>query len=286
MFESTARLDPEVQAAYLARLGLSAAPPSVDQLRLLVRRQAERVPYETLWIHAGERWDLDPHESAARIALRHRGGYCYHTNGALGLLLTSLGYQVHGHVGGVHGPDGPGTHERGNHLVLTVTGLPDDDNPAGEWWVDHGLGDALYDPVPLRAGPFDQPPFRLELERTDTGWHLTHAPGGGFTGMSWTDGEACLDDFAAQHAWLSTAAESGFVQVPMAERRDATGVDVVRGLVRSRIGDGARTDEPVTDREEWFDLLADLFDLRFEPEQRDRLWVSVLESHRRWEQRA
>ena len=36
-----------------------------------------------------------------------------------------------------------------NHLVLTVSGLPTDDNAAGVWYVDGGLGDVLYDPLPL-----------------------------------------------------------------------------------------------------------------------------------------
>src|SRR3954463_7693768 len=97
----------ELRDAYLDRLGLDAEPPSADALRRLHRRQVERVPYETLWIHAGERWGIDPVEAMTRIALHGRGGYCYHLNGALGLLLRSLGYSVHGHVGGVHGADGP-----------------------------------------------------------------------------------------------------------------------------------------------------------------------------------
>lgn len=46
-----------------------------------------------------------------------------HMNGALGLLLSSLGYAVRGHVGGVHGPDGPQASAMGNHLVLAVAGL-------------------------------------------------------------------------------------------------------------------------------------------------------------------
>ena len=50
----------------------------------------------------------------------------------------------------------------------------------------------------------------------------------------------------------------------MAERRDATGVDVIRGLVLSRVGTGARSDEPLTERDDWFSALADVFDLRFE----------------------
>jgi Arylamine N-acetyltransferase len=278
----------DVRDAYLTRLGVQPEPPSAAGLALLAQRQVERVPYETLWIQGGEHWDIDPAEAARRIATQSRGGYCYHLNGALGLLLASLGYSVHAHVGGVHGPDGPTDAERGNHLVLTVDGLPTDDNPGGVWYVDAGLGDALHSPLPLVAGTYDCPPFGLSLEEVTAGssWHLTHDPSGGFGGMSWTIDTARLTDFETQHRWLSTSPESGFVKVAMAERRDAGGVDVVRGLVRSRIGSGAFVADPMTRRDEWFELLADLFGLRFDdsdPGVCDRLWATVLDGHRRWE---
>jgi N-hydroxyarylamine O-acetyltransferase len=232
-----------VREAYLARLGVEAEPPSVSGLRRLAQRQVERVPYETLWIHAGEAWSIDPTESAMRVALHGRGGYCYHMNGALGLLLSSLGYAVHGHIGGVHGPEGPNPAAMGNHLVLTVDQLPTEANPGGVWDVDTGLGDALHDPLPLVAGLHEQPPFRLSLERLDnrSTWHLTHDPEGGFRGMTWTSGDARVADFETKHLWLLTSPDSGSVQVAMAERRDATGVDVIRGLILSRIGDRAHT---------------------------------------------
>src|SRR5581483_9585272 len=178
MFDELAPLDPSVRAAYLARLGIEPAPPSAESLRALMHRQVERVPYETLWIAGGEHWGIAPADSARRIAFGGRGGYCYHLNGGFGLLLQSLGYEVHAHVGGVHGPGGPQLDELGNHLVLTVTGLPTADHPSGVWYVDAGLGDALYDPLPLATGTYRQPPYQLTLERYDgaAGWHLTHDP--------------------------------------------------------------------------------------------------------------
>jgi N-hydroxyarylamine O-acetyltransferase len=135
-----------VRDAYLARLGLDAEPPSVDALFAIHRAHVERVAYETLWIHVGQSWSVDVDESVARIATQRRGGYCFHLNGALSELLRALGYEVVRHVGGVHGPDGPAEDAMSNHLVLTVDGLPNDANPEGVWYVDAGLGDALYEP--------------------------------------------------------------------------------------------------------------------------------------------
>jgi hypothetical protein len=72
----------------------------------------------------------------------------------------------------------------------------------------------------------------------------------------------------------------------MAERRDATGIDVIRGLILSRVGSDARTDEPLTERDDWFAALADVFDLRFDhspPGTCERLWSDVVARHEAWE---
>jgi len=46
---------------------------------------------------------------------------------------------------------------------LVVEGLPTDHNPGGRWWVDAGLGDALYDPMPLVDGVVAQGPTRFGM---------------------------------------------------------------------------------------------------------------------------
>ena len=282
-------LDAVVRSAYLARLGLEAEPPSAEALVRLHARHVERVPYETAWIHAGEGWDVDSLASTRRVAFEGRGGYCFHLNGAFSELLWSLGYDVTRHVGGVHGPDGPDEGALTNHLVLTVSGLPTDDNESGDWYVDAGLGDALHEPVPLRPATFEQGPFALSLEPTDDGvgdWHLTHDPKGTFRGMSWRMSAATMDDFAERNRVLSTSPESGFVRICTVQRRDATGVDIMRGLTLSRVGEGSAPDEPLTDRADWFGALADVFELRLDSvpvETLDRLWERCLGAHLEWE---
>ena len=277
-----------VRDAYLARLGLPAEPPSVEALFRLHRAHVERIPYETLWIHLGERWGVDAEESAHRIATRRRGGYCFHLNGAFSELLRSLGYDVVRHVGGVHGPTGASEAEMTNHLVLTVGGLPTEANPEGTWYVDAGLGDALYEPLPLIAGTYYQAPFQLVLEPTPGGvgdWHLTHDPQGAFTGMSWRSAPATIDAFVPRHEWLSTSPESGFVRVLTAQRRDATGVDLLRGLTLHRIGSGA-SDSTLATNSELVDVLRELFG--FDPDAigddaLDALWINVHRAHLAWE---
>jgi arylamine N-acetyltransferase len=279
-------IDTSVRSAYLRRLGLEAEPPSVDALQRLHRRHVERVAYETMWIHAGDLWDIDPRASAARIALDARGGYCFHLNGAFSELLMSLGYAVTRHVGGVHRVGNPDAGNMSNHLVLTVAHLPTEENPNGVWYVDAGLGHALHEAVPLVPHAFQQGPFALSLEQTDDGvgdWHLTNDPAGSFVGMSWRASEASMSEFAERHVRLSTSPESNFVRLATAQRRDASGADVLRGLVLARVGDSDAPELPLTERADWFAALADVFALRFdgaEPEMLTRLWDRCLATHR------
>src|SRR4051794_11107299 len=277
----------DIRNAYLRRLGVDPEPPSIEALFRIHRAQVERVPYETTWIHMGERWGVDSDEAMARIALGQRGGYCFHLNGSLSRLLSMLGYDVTLHIGGVHGAEAA-PENLTNHLVLMVSGLPSNENPDGHWYVDAGLGDALYEPLPLIAGTYQQSPHTFVLSETPGGigdWHFAHDPKGSFVGMSFKWATASIDAFEERHAQLSTSPESGFVRNVVAQRRHGDGVSALRSLSYTELSGSGSTTRIIDDRAEWFALLADEFALRFEgvdTKAKDRLWTSAFASHEAW----
>ncbi|MEU8657041.1 arylamine N-acetyltransferase family protein [Actinoplanes philippinensis] len=276
-------------AGYLARLGLpelTGHEPSVPALRALHRAHAERVPYECLEIHLGRPTTVCPAESVRRI-VAGRGGYCFHLNGAFSALLRALGYRVTRHVAGVQGHADPMAAISGNHLVLTVSGLPSAESPEGDWLADLGMGDGLHGPLPLVEGHHSDGPFRYGLRASVVergGWRFDHDPRCGFRGMDFRAGPARMSDFREKHEELITSPESGFVRVAMAARRDATGVDVMRGLTLSRIGTVSST-TVLGDEVTYFNALADIFGIVLPVADRAVLWPRVFEAHRRWEQR-
>jgi arylamine N-acetyltransferase len=243
------------------------------------------VPYENLDIHLGRVHSIDPAASFARVVATGRGGYCFHCNGAFGLLLSALGYRVRRHRGGVQGREEPApVGATGNHLALTVHDLPGPDNPGGSWFVDAGLGDALHEPLPLRAGRHRDGPYRFHLAPSTTepgGWRFGHDPAAGsFAGMDFRAEVAEMSEFATRHEWLSTAPESGFVRVACAQRRDATGADVLRGRVLTRMPAGGSRE--LATAADWYGALADVFGLVVPAVDRVPLWRRVTAAHEAW----
>jgi N-hydroxyarylamine O-acetyltransferase len=159
--------------------------------------------------------------------------------------------------------------------VLTVTGLPD--APDDQWFVDAGLGDGLHVPVPLQAGTYEQEPYGLRLRPSEitAGWRLDHDPRSSIIGMDFESAPASLEDFAAQHAYLSTAPDSPFVRVCSAFRRKARSVDILRSLTLTEVR-ADRVDSTVLQtRDDFYAALRDVFDLplrHLSTDDRDRLW--------------
>ncbi|MDT0341738.1 arylamine N-acetyltransferase family protein [Streptomyces litchfieldiae] len=268
---------------YLRRLGVpDPGRPTVAALRVLQAAHVERVPYETLEIHLGRSTTVDPAESVARV-LRGRGGYCFHLNGAFGTLLRALGYDVVGRWGGVQGDvaDPPGAD--GTHLALTV------DCEDERWLVDVGLGDGPYEPLPLRVASHRQAPFTYRMRPSEVepgGWRLDHDPGGSFAGMDFTVTEPAVpEDFAARHRELSTSPDSAFVRIASVLRRDAEGVDTLRGCVLGRIDEAGRRERELTTAGDWFEALAGIFGLTLadtDADERAALWARVRGAHDAW----
>ncbi|MEV0382094.1 arylamine N-acetyltransferase [Nonomuraea sp. NPDC050643] len=275
-------------AGYLRRLGLPTllnAPTSAENLRALHVAHVERVAYEALEIWLGRPTTVDPVESAERI-IGGRGGYCYHLNGAFSELVAALGYDVTRHVGGVQNRGlAPGI--TANHLVLTVRGLPSPDNPGGEWLVDLGLGDALHEPLPLVAGTYRQGPFQYVLRPSEVapgGWRFDHDPSGSFVGMDFGLAPTGMSAFADMHQHLTTSPASGFVRVVTVQRRDAYGVDSLRGLVLSRLGKDRRS-VTLGSARDFYAALADIFLLPLDDVsagEKDKLWRRVHDAHESW----
>ncbi len=262
----------------LRRVGLtSVEPPSVEALTRLHQAYVEHIPYETVEIQLGRPTTVDPHESLARI-VRGRGGYCFHLNGALALVLTALGYHVTKHRGGVQmTPDSVPVINR-HHLALTVRDLPDSDD---SWLVDAGMGDGLHSPLPLRAGSHRQGPFTFELSPSGIapgGWRLEHDPRGSLHAMDFDPAPAEMSDFVERHEYLSTSPRSGFVRTFSVQRTDAAGWDTLRALTLSRTE--ATTEKTVLeDPRDWFAALADVYGLTFPDNERDALWRKVYAQH-------
>lgn len=274
--------------AYLRRLGVRSEPPSAEALARLHRAHVERVPYETFWIHLAEDWGIDPAESARRVARTSRGGYCYQLNGAFATLLADLGYRVSAAIAGVHDAAGPQASTLRNHVALLVDGCPAERNPAGRWYVDAGLGDALHDPLPLVTGVHPQGPMRFAMSEVAAGgvgdWHFTHDRSGSFGGVSILDAPVPLDVFADRHRYHRTSAESSFAKTPTAQRRHATGTALVRGCVYTRSDGAAVTTRTCERLGEWLDVLQGEFGLRLDAPHADlaALWTRVRRTHDAW----
>ena len=272
-------------ADYLARLGLDATgPPSADALAELQARHLERVVFENLEIQRGRPTTVDYAESAERIVKRGRGGYCFHLNGAFGLLLEALGYDVSRRRGTVQPPLDTAHHRLLNHLVVLVHGLPTAAHAEGTWWAEVGLADGPTAPLALRAGHGEDGLYSYAVEPSPVyagGWRLVQGRSGIVDVDSAPPAPA---EVAAAHERLSTSPESRFVRTATVQRRVAGGLAVLRARELSHVERSGTRTTLLADEGEWFAALADVFGLDLpdvDAAERHALWERVCAQHRR-----
>jgi arylamine N-acetyltransferase len=274
-------------AAYLHRLGIAhPGPPSVAALFALHRAHVQRIAYESIDVQLGRPSTVEPEYCLERI-VQGRGGYCVQLNTAFSVLLAALGYQVTRHAAVVQASAAVpvSAAESAPHLALSV------EVEESCWLVDVGLGDGLYEPLPARPGTYRQGPFSYRLSPSQTepgGLRFDHDPRGSLVGMDIRMVPARQQEFSRWHDYLVTSTESRLVRTLTVMRRDAVGASGLTGCLLRRVDRAGRTVREITDRQDWFDVLAGDFGLQLadlDPAERNALWARVRAAHEVWLER-
>lgn len=205
---------------YLALLGVPRRSPSLEYLFELHRAHVSRVPYTNLQIMRGTPASIEPLDAVRQI-LGGNGGYCFHLNGGLSWLLRELGFAITLHRGYAF-RHGAATQDL-NHLALLAHDLD-----GRVWFVDAGLGDAIYEPLPLAVGHYRQGPFEYALDFVGGRWQFTHDELGSFAYMEFEPEAAAIGDFAEAHKFLSASQDSPFTRFVTSQVRFADRVSIVR----------------------------------------------------------
>lgn len=127
---------------YCARLGLEITEPTVESLKKITQAHLEKIPFENLGQHGAHGGSpvLDIAESADKVLVRNRGGFCFELNGLLAAWWEELGGSVlrlpavvyKGHF------DSPAS-----HVILLI------DCQGKRYYVDVGFGEPPLHPLPL-----------------------------------------------------------------------------------------------------------------------------------------
>jgi N-hydroxyarylamine O-acetyltransferase len=247
--------------------------PGAD-LHAVHRAYLEHVTYEDVAVQLRESGPLDEQALTARI-LSGRGGYCFELNTVLAALLRSLGFDVSYHEG-VVGGEGPT-----NHMVLIV-------DAGGERWIaDAGLGEGFIDPVPLREGvhpgrgPFS---WTLAVEPAGT-WWLGQHEWGSVSGFRMQPEPCSHETFAPHHRRLSTDPASSFVQTLVVQKPYDDRIVTLRSRTLSSKGPEV-DDKRVIERDEFGDVLRDVFGLVLDAGRLQRLWTLAAAQHEAFQARA
>lgn len=254
---------------YLALLGVARRPPSLGYLFELHRAHVTRVPYTNLQIIRGTPASIDQLDAVRQI-LDGNGGYCFHLNGAFSWLLRRLGFAITLHRGYAfrHGVASADL----NHLALIAHDVDD-----GPWFVDAGLGDGLYEPLPLAVGHYRQGPFVYGLDFAGGRWRFTHDELGSFAYMEFEPEAAAIGDFAEAHKLLSESPDSPFLRFLTCQVRLPDRVRIVRGCISTLLDADGKHE---TYAESASDFTAAYAAVRLS--NVDDLWESSMAGHKQW----
>lgn len=258
-------------AAYLARIGLDAAPrPDIATLRAIHIAHARSIAFENLDVQLRRPVSMDIEAIYDKLVDRRRGGWCYEQNGLIEWALREIGFDVVRLCAGVM-REIAGDAQLGNHLCLRVT-------LERAYLVDVGFGGSLIEPLPLAAGERHDSPYRVSLGAIGAGyWRFSEQAEGDPFSFDFRDAAADESLLAARCAWQQSDPGSPFVRNLVVQQRKGNAHITLRGRVLKR-NDGVSIDKTIlATADELVGCLHHHFQLEV-PEARD-LWPEICARH-------
>jgi N-hydroxyarylamine O-acetyltransferase len=250
-------------SAYLHRIQYDRPlRTDLETLRALHRAHLMAIPYENFDVQLKRPLTTDPHAAFEKIVARERGGWCYEMNGAFGLVLQTIGFNVTRLAA-----DGSRPHA---HLVLTVS-------LDGTTYVcDVGFADGPIEPYPLVEGPFTQDGFEFRVEMENANHWRLHNHRFGIT-PGFYAGPPDETGMATTCQWLQTSPESQFVRHTTVFRRMRDHYLSLIGLTLRKITSTSVTRTEIKSADEYVATLKTNFALNL-PEVAT-LWPAICERH-------
>ena len=256
---------------YLQRIGYDGpVAPTPEVLGAVHRCHAQAIAYENLDVIRQVPVDRDIERIFRKLVHDGRGGWCYEMNGLLGWALGEIGFAVGRICGGVMRAE-RGDDALGNHLVLRL------DIDGAPWIADVGLGDGIFEPIPLQEGTFAQYGRSYRLERLGPQeWRFHNRAGGMPPSFDFFDRPADETLLDSTCTLLQDDPESMFRQNLVCQRMAVDGGHMLLGRVLTS-HDSSQPGRLLQSADELHDVLTGTFGIRV-PDL-DGLWERVVARH-------
>lgn len=186
---------------YLACVGVSAGPPSVELLEQLHTAHVHTFPFSNVEVLLDSHPGVQPATVADQLLRRRRGGYCFEHAQLFAGVLEQLGFSVHRGLGRVRSLESART-----HTVVFV------DLEGTRYLCDPGFGFSITGPVALQDGATrDEAGRTFSVGRTtDHGWGLWTLSYDGHMQHAFDEATVHLADLGMGHLLTSTHPNSVF----------------------------------------------------------------------------
>ncbi len=248
--------------------------PEVDfaTLAQIHHQHLLHIPYENLDVQLARPLDLDSARFFEKLVTHQRGGWCYEMNGLLEWALKEIGFKVTRMSGAVMRAS-EGDKQLGNHLVLRV----DLDQP---YLADVGLGDGLREPIPIRAGTYQQGYLKHRLEFMEDGyWRFHNHIYSNVKSFDFKLEPAKEQELADKCQWLQTHPDSSFKKLFIAQRFTADSVVMQIGKVFSAITKSGKKSKEIGSAAELNAHMTSVFGL---DEDFTPVWPQIEKAHERF----